>query len=272
MNISSIPIYIPSYMRAGVSVTEATMRALGFKKFIYAVHAFEEEFYKAAYPKSELLILPNNETGIGKARQAILDNADDKLYMMMDDDVTGFSYKKDIEKLGGMKRATNRQVLTILDEIIDWCSVHRSEPFSAAIIDRFIIAKPTRIFVHAYGFLRQCLFMTSALRSIVRFDRLPLFEDIDYSLQILKAGVRVYIPRKLCHESRAPSITKKRGGCGAVREKLIKKNNGVRLGYAKRYWKQLAKLHPDVVKITMTDDVLTHRINWYGAYKIGVTK
>lgn len=62
-------------------------------KLIIAVHEFEAEEYKRAYPDNELMVLPDLTRGnMARVRNYIRDHCDTRYLVMIDDDVEEIGY------------------------------------------------------------------------------------------------------------------------------------------------------------------------------------
>lgn len=258
-----IPIYIPSYRRAQTALTPMTMHGLGFFDLTLCIRKSEKPVYDLMFPGTRKMVLPNDIGGLAGTRQYLLDRIKDDFYVVMDDDIRRFSKKLDPSAFGGLSTAGPSYVQRRFRGMaIQACSLGT---MAGSIPDRYTVARPSKQRTAPYGFMRQCLFMTKSLRKLVRFDRLQVFLDIDFSLQCMKAGVPVRILRDICVESQPDAYSSTKGGLGAEREEMIARA-GSQKAYDHRVWRAIHALHSDVI----TFDGDKHRISWRKAYEIGL--
>ena len=265
MRILDTPIYVLSYRRALMSTTQHVMLELGFKNIAVCVRPSELDDYKdrtGGYCR--YLQIPEDVNGLAGTRQFLLDKIKDQFYVVMDDDITRFSVKHSFGVLGGLKPAGVSEVHDAFRDIYDFAKKNKFR-FAASLPERFTLSRPSAFMYQQYGFMRQCLFMGAALRKEVRFDRLKVLLDIDYSLQVMKAGIPMRIARWIGFESRTDAYTPERGGFGLERAKMLLRA-GSQEDYDKRIFKALYKLHGDVIEM---QDGVKKRINWKLAYEIG---
>jgi hypothetical protein len=106
----------------------------------------------------------------------------------------------------------------------------------------------------------------------VKFNYMPLFVDIAFSLRCLERGVPVRISNKLCQETPAMAKTAKVGGCGEYREKLVK-TYGSQIEVNRAMSGVLQKIFPEFVTLNPDKKAMSrlHRIAWKNAYIHGQT-
>jgi hypothetical protein len=260
-----IPVYILSYQRAGMATTPVLMKKMGFDNIYLCVRELEHKLYKTLYPWCNFVKVSDNIGGLANTRQFLLEWITDDFYVMMDDDIRGFSYKPVISKFGGLQPATSAEVKSVFS-YMQVAARANDYLFAGSVPDRFTVAHPSNETYKPYGFMRQCLFMGKRLRKHASFNRLKVFLDIDYSLQIAKEGIPMQIARCMCIEAAGDAYTAERGGLGPERAKMLQAA-GSQDKYDKRVWAAIQKLHPDVIKLKPR-----RRIDWSGAYKLGVKK
>lgn len=253
-------VYIPTYGRPDRQPTAHLMSGLGFSVCL-CVRANEMTKYTEANPAYGMLMIPTKIDGLRGTRQYILEHVHERVWIMADDDIRKFSYKKDPSVFGGLKEATKGQAKRVILAMLTEALLY--DTFAGSIPDRYTVARPSKVKTADYGFMRQFLVIRN-LKDKARFDRLHVFMDIDFSLQVMKAGVPMAIARNLCVESAPDCYDPKKGGIGPLRAKLLRQKGGQE-GYDKAAWKALQKLHPDVVKVEGTK----HRIDWHGASEAG---
>jgi hypothetical protein len=258
-----IPIYILSYKRSDAATTPGLMHRLGFENITLCVRYSERPRYKLAYPWCKLKTVEDQIGGLAETRQFLLEDITDDFYVMMDDDIRKFSFKPDPSQFGGLIDATPGKVASVFRYMQIAAQANKGF-FAGSIPDRFTVARPSNETYKNYGFMRQCLFMGAKLRKHVRFDRLRVFMDIDYSLQIMKAGVPMQIARNMCVETPPDAYARAKGGLGQEREAMLSRA-GSQEKYDEEVWAKIHKLHKDVIKLKPK-----RRIDWHGAYEIGL--
>lgn len=263
-SVLDLPVCIPSYRRAGRVSSEGLMRSFGFHRTV--IYARESERDEYAEHHANVASVPDGVRGIGDTRQFIVEQmADEPAYVMIDDDISGFSYKPDLTAQGGVMRAEPEQVLQVLGELYDSGCI-------GAVVDYWSIADPYDggPWRH-WGFLcSNCYLLRSSLIGSARFDRLQLYEDMDFSLQLLQAGVPVRISSQLCIEASPGGRGADNGGCDELREaEQAALEAGV--SHQRIYWQRLQRLHPEFVQIQNNPGTRIYRVGvlWEEAYAAG---
>ena len=205
--------------------------------------------------------------GIAATRQWILDNSDDPHILMLDDDLSSWSWREEHDDPDrspvSYKKATPAQ---------------REKGFAE-------VAKLLRRYGHGsighrlFANARQGLdFNTRQLRALaydrdllkregVKF-RVPVMEDFDVQLQLLKLGHECFQYNWLTQEQYGSNAD---GGCSTYRTDDVQRKAA----------EQLAKLHPDCVTVvqkkqkgngTMWGDRTDVKVNWRRAIRAGMEK
>lgn len=199
--------------------------------------------------------------GIAATRQWILDNSDDPHVLMLDDDLSSWSWR--VEHKDGTlsyKKATPEQRAAGLAEV-------------AKLIKKYGHGSiGHRLFANARDGLD---FNTRQLRALaydrdllkrekVKF-RVPVMEDFDVQLQLLKRGHECFQYNWLVQEQRGSN---EEGGCSTYRTEQVQRAAA----------EQLAKLHPECVTVvkkqqkgngSMWGERTDVKVNWRRAIRIG---
>lgn len=205
--MNELSIVSPSYKRAG----NVNSIAIFGEDLCLAVHEFEAESYRQAYPDNPILVLPDEtRKNMGKVRNYIKDHCDARYLLMVDDDIRKISYYEGREK-------TPKPVKKI-EELIR-VGFQMAEDLGTVLWGINIQTDPK--------FYRQNapFSMLSAVLgpfcghlctdSSLRYDeRLGLNEDYDYFLQVIQKYHKVLRLNK--YHYFAGHLTDK-GGCGAYR-------------------------------------------------------
>lgn len=258
-------IFIPTLNRG--PERQYTLRELG-PKLIKKYNA------TLVCPPSEVKLLQGNPNilgaqvrgcsakGIASTRQSILECSDDPHVLMLDDDLSSWSWREEFED-GRLtyKKATEAQRAAGLAEV-------------AKLIKRYGHGSiGHRLFANARSALD---FNTRQLRALaydrdllkrekVKF-RVPVMEDFDVQLQLLKRGHECFQYNQLVQEQRGSNEA---GGCSTYRTEEVQRKAA----------EQLAKLHPDCVTVVVKEqkgngsmwgtrtDV---KVNWRRAIRAGM--
>lgn len=180
-----------------------------------------------------ILRTPAKISGIGPTRQWIIDQAQDKKIVMLDDDLVFASRRED--EPTKFRVALPAELHTLINSI----DCH---------LDSFAhVGVSTReggnrdISEHAFNtrLLRVLAYRTDVLRNEgIRFDRLELMEDFDVTLQLLRKGYSNCKINWIVHNQRSSNAP---GGCSTyrTREKQSQAARG------------LAALHPSFVNVVI---------------------
>lgn len=206
--VESIKIISPSYKRAG------NVKAVDVfhDKLILAVHEFEAEEYKKAYPNNELMIMPDDIGGnMAKVRNYMRDHCNSRYMVMVDDDVAEIGYHEDVERypIG---------LIAIMDFLAN--GFRMAEELGTILWGINLQADPQFYREYSpFSFLSPVLgpFSCHIIDDIesIRYDeRLGLNEDYDYALQVAHKYHKIFRNNKYYYI--AGHLTEV-GGCGAYR-------------------------------------------------------
>lgn len=199
-----------------------------------------------------------NVKGIGKVRQHIIDISDGPV-LMLDDDLSFFVRRKDDPRL--LEKAKPADIIAMVDAMERALTKYAH----AAVAVREGANRNTDTFIFNTRCLRALGYDASILKKHnIRFDRLPVMEDFDVALQLLRLGYASVTLNRWCQDqgrSNAP------GGCSTYRSMAVQ-SKGAR---------GLARLHPDFVTVVkkqaksgdewaVREDV---RVSWKKAYESG---
>jgi hypothetical protein len=120
------PVIIPSKGRAGkmLVMKKVVPELKGATRIYVAVEPAEAEEYQRAYPELELLILPDNNQGIGFSRRYIQESFKDEPYLMIDDDCEGFSKRSGELTAGGYPRLKNCSAVEAAQHLFEKAATH----------------------------------------------------------------------------------------------------------------------------------------------------
>ncbi len=218
-------IFIPTRERAERQLTAAYFLEIGFD-VTYVVTRGDEP-----YPDGDLLIVDADR--IGPTRQAIIDSHDGPM-MMLDDDL---KFKRRLGEGSGKTRpCTPEDFQQLMLKIKD--DLHHYDLIGIA--DRYLInLQPWPCYtwnkqLHIFAFDTRWV-----KRKGIRFDRCHVGEDVDFTLQILRAGGRQMVRTDYCIEDARHFGP---GGCSTWRTNEVH-NEGM---------KQFRDLWPGIVTLKPT--------------------
>lgn len=259
-------IFIPTLNRG--PDRQLTIRELGpklVKKYNATLVCPSREFkeLKAA----GFNVLTCSAQGIAATRQFILDKSDDPHVLMLDDDLSSWSYRIEHQdgkgnKVGlSYKKATPEQreqgmadVAKLLKRYGHGSIGHRLFANARSALD--FNTRQLRALAYDRDLLK---------RERVKF-RVPVMEDFDVQLQLLKRGHECFQYNQLVQEQYGSNAT---GGCSTYRTDDVQRKAA----------EQLAKLHPDCVTVvvkeqkgngTMWGTRTDVKVNWRRAIRAGM--
>jgi len=204
--------------------------------------------------------------GIAATRQSILECSDDPHILMLDDDLSSWSWRDEAEGLDGepsvrYRKATEAQRAAGLAEVVKLLRRygHGSIGHRLFANNRAALDFNTRQ-LRALAYDRDLL-----KREGIKF-RVPVMEDFDVQLQLLKRGHECFQLNRLVQEQRGSN---EEGGCSTYRTDDVQRKAA----------EQLAKLHPDCVTVvtkqqkgngTMWGTRTDVKVNWRRAILAGM--
>jgi hypothetical protein len=255
-------IFIPTLNRG--PGMQLTVRELGpkivdkYRVTLVCPPGEAKDFLKTGEPYH---VMTCRAKGIAATRQFILDNSDDQFVLMLDDDLSSWSWREETPTGVSYRKATEQQRMHGMKEVEKLLKRHGHGSIGH------------RLFANARDGLD---FNTRQLRALaydrdllkregVKF-RLPVMEDFDVQLQLLKRGHECFQYNWLVQEQRGSNEA---GGCSTYR------TDEVQAAAANR----LAELHPECVSVVVKEqkgngsmwgsrtDV---KVNWRRAIRAGM--
>ena len=259
-------IFIPTLNRG--PDRQFTIRELGpaiVKKFNVTVVCPKGEV--KAFTNAGIEAWACQSRGIAATRQWILDNSDDPHILMLDDDLSSWSWREGPDDVNdnhagvSYRKATPAQRMTGMNAIAKLIKKHGHGSIGHRLFanNRAALDFNTRQ-LRALAYDRDLLFMEG-----VKF-RVPVMEDFDVQLQLLKRGHECFQYNHLVQEQRASNES---GGCSTYRTADVQRKAA----------EQLAKLHPDCVTVvvkkqkgngTMWGERTDVKVSWRKAIRAGM--
>ena len=174
--------------------------------------------------------LPAKVTGIGKVRQWVIDNHDGAV-LMLDDDL-GFFVRRDDDPTK-LRIATPKELKAGI-KLMEKTLVRAAHAAFAVREGANRCTDPT---IENVRCLRALGYNADVLRNErVRFDRLPVMEDFDVALQLLRKGYKSVTINTLLQDQAASNAA---GGCSTYRSVEVQAQGA----------EGLARLHPGFVTV-----------------------
>jgi hypothetical protein len=249
-------IYIPTRSRPNFSAMSALPEYLHHD--VYLVLR-KDEVALYANTVCHKMILPKKVEGLAATRQWILENAEDEFICMMDDDITHFLFKPVLSTFGGLVRATNANIDALFHTMERWLD---EGVVCASTADRMALARPAEKYFAQPSRVGQVMFIDrwTAMERGYRFDRVQIYHDQDFALQILRGRDMTRISTKHGHAMR-PTYAK--GGLQTYRNQNVIDESAQRM----------LELHPGLITLKWRDrlgySIPTRIIKWKQAMQEG---
>lgn len=226
-------IFIPTYGRSEKQVTYDFLPEQLRRDVILVVQHREKHLYKQ-YPPRNLLVLPNSIQTVSPTRQYIMKWAHKKgikKLVMLDDDM-----RFDTRRIDDPTKFLVSQPKEVL-KLFDVLENALDEYAHAGVLAREGGNRITETYVYATRMTRVLAYRVDTfMKEKIKFDRLPLQEDFDVTLQLLRKG---YANVVLCNWVHGQGQSGAAGGCSHFRTDELHDANA----------KKLAALHPEFVKV-----------------------
>ena len=175
-------LFIPTKSRHRDQVTLSFMPDDLKAKTTLVVDSAEEEDYKKVH--DNILVVPEDVKGISAVRQYIWDNSDDPRIVMLDDDLRFYVRKSPTDwHLRYIEPEEYNGVFGLLELFMDQgyghCGISAREGNNRV---EALSADNTR-------YLRVLAYDLDVCKDKVEHGRVPVMEDFDVALQLLKAGI-----------------------------------------------------------------------------------
>lgn len=224
-------IFIPTYGRSGSQVTFANLPEKVRSKAYLVVQNREKHLYDA-FPRK--LILPPKIQTVAPTRQWIMEWAyrhGEDYVVMLDDDIRFATRRKDDPTK--FTDATDKDIVAMLESIYEMLGSYAH----VGVLAREGGNRRTEVHVYNTRMTRILAYDTKVfIDNKIKFNRLPLQEDFDVTLQLLRRGCENAVLCNWVHDQKQSNAP---GGCSTFRTKEMHDANA----------EALASLHPDFVKV-----------------------
>ncbi len=262
MNLSNTLIAIPSYQRVGRVRTHKTISTelLRNNQVHLVVDSSEYKDYCKAYKDvGGLMVTATRVKGIARTRQWILTTLARKYnvrYVIMLDDDMWFFKRPNMQQPKLVKCSADLPILWMSKMLNrDYAHVGISARQGNNHVDQPFVKSTRSMNVYGYD--------TNVLNNErIKFGRVPVMEDFDLTLQLLRLGYPNAVAYKYAWNQADQSNAQ--GGCSGYRTHELQKSAAHRL----------AELHPDYVRVVRKkskwpgmEDRYDVRIQWRKAIK-----
>lgn len=254
-------IFIPTMGRA--PERQYTMRELpGYVRAHYRATLVAPPADAKALRAAGFMVAECRAKGIAATRQWILDNSDDPYVLMLDDDLSSWSWRGLDGDRVVYRKASEHERRTGFKDV-----ERLLRRYTHGAIGHRLFANARAPVTLNTRQLRALAYNRDAMKKAGVKFRLTVMEDFDVQLQLLKKGHESFQYNSLTQEQRGSNEA---GGCSVYRTPKVQAAAA----------RQLAKLHPDCV--TVVERELTKgwgegfgtsridvRVNWRTAIRVG---
>lgn len=210
---------------------------------------------------------PSWVTGIHQSRQYALDSCLEDNLIMLDDSMCFYNITiEDGKKV--MRDNTFDQTNDMFLECIEYLN---EVPMTGVSLRQNNSKNSPDYFDYAHRQMNvHCLRTEYFASNNIRFDRLPLMEDFDVTLQLLYMGERNRISHRFAQGKHSRARSNSKGGCSIYRNLELQSECA----------QKLAEMYPEVVKVVEKKGTSTSfenmkvrkdvRVLWKKAYKTGL--
>ena len=223
-------IFIPSLGRAAQHNHTLDRLAIAGIEATMLVGPDDYQAYVDRFTRHRVQKLHAKVSGIGKVRQWVIDNHDGPV-LMLDDDLGFFVRREEDPKL--LRIATPKELAKGIKLMAKTLGKYAHASFAV----REGANRCTDPAIMNVRCLRALGYNADILRAErVRFDRLPVMEDFDVALQLLRRGHESYTINTLLQDQSASNAA---GGCSTYRTMEVQAEGA----------EGLARLHPGLVTV-----------------------
>lgn len=242
-------IYIPTFGRVAQQFTWSHLPTLVRKDFDVKLLVDITEadmFARTDYP---VQVLPKDIFGIGKVRQWVLDQSSEP-FLLIDDDLRFATRSQDDPtKFHGAYPDEIYEAFREISQILSPEIPH------VGMASREGGNRNTEYHTHNTRILRVLGYDAITLKTYgIRFDRVPVMEDFDVALQLLRAGLPNRCINWIVHDQKGSNT---KGGCSTYRSMAVQAEAA----------HKLKELHPDFVSVVQK----TTSTAWGGQTRTDVT-
>lgn len=199
------------------------------------------------YGKYPIRVLPSEIQTIGPTRQWILENMNDTKIVQVDDDFTICCRDAGSVKL---HQATDQEKLDLFERIDSALDEYSHVGVSARQGNNRVEEEEKEV-ARMTGFTAV---NTKLIPEGVKYDRMEVQEDLDFTLQLLREGHKNLVLYRWCYNQPGSNTS---GGCSSFRTMEVQARSA----------RRLAELHPGFVKVVEKET----KTSWNGQKRTDVT-
>lgn len=231
-------IYVPTLGRAG---TVQTLRYIPQATLL--VHSSEEAAYRAAYPTTDIMVLPDELKGIAKIREYIVRTLSGSEKVLSLDDDLSFYRRKDptSHHLIDAEPVDIAAMLAEIEHQLDTYAHVAIAPREGYPHYAMHGGVPIKMVNENVRYVRAIGMNPAKIPATVEFTRCPVMEDFDVALQLLRLGLP---SATLVAWAQGQPQTQADGGCSTYRTQELQSEAAYKL----------QDLHPEFVRVTMKNN------------------
>lgn len=231
-------LYVHTSGRSGLALPTLNALIPLRSRTSVVVQKREEQHYRSRLGRDwNLVVLPDHICRLSPTRQWILEeahkNKEEKI-CLFDDDLHFFhrTSKKDWH----LKKNTDEDMVEMVDLLDSWLN----EIIHCSISHRFGNESVRAEHISPGRAMQVLAYRTHDVISLgARFDRIQAKQDMDMTLQLLRAGYTNRISFTFCHDQIRSTNDPKHGGCAEYRTAFMMDESV----------HELARLHPGLVRV-----------------------
>lgn len=229
-------ILIPSYGRTNRVEVLKYIPEKFLKDTFLCVAEHEHSDYKANYPDHNVIAIEEQGQGMGAVRKALTNRKyfEDDIVFLIDDDLYFAKRKGDPSKGGPLERVTDKeQMVAVFDKLLYWMIQDKIPQVALAPRNG-----NNRVDGEHVECCRQTAFVGLNLNELDGAHyRLHIMEDLDITLQLLRAGKKNRMLLTHCWDQGSNSA----GGCSSFRSPEVQSKGA----------HSLRDHHPEFVKVVV---------------------
>lgn len=245
-------IFIPTRGRTSSQLTVERLPKYMHKHVTLVCPREEASELRDNYPTVNILKQPSSIKNLSEKRQWIMEQSDHRFSFMFDDDLYLYAFDPSQERHVVASTSKNVTKKFWTEVLVQLCSDYRCVGLGTKAFAPKGGIKENHHLGFAFGMTRKTV-------SKIEWNRLLTYSDIDYTLQLLKKGVRIALTYDMAVAQRKANAE------GGLRDERTRKGAAESL-------RELIRLHPDVVKekppSKQHPDSNT-RVSWKKAAQIG---
>ncbi len=268
MSKQNMELYIPTRGRIGDYQTLMSLPPRWHKRTALVCPAAEVNAHKSHLQRLRLSVAhviaePESGSHIGHTRQFIMDQLGNSAYFFMLDDDLRFYVRKGPDTVA-LRYTTPVEAGKILDLMEHWLRLGWAQVGISNRPGNHTVKEPARMVTRLYtahGYNREML----AQHPEIRFDRFPVQEDFDITLNILTHAMGNIAAYLFCHGQRSSNAA---GGCSAYRNAKMMEINSKAM---ERAWPGIVTAVQKRTRWTedMAEGRWDVRIQWRKAFEKG---